>query len=143
MELEKIDIHELLPQQEPFVMVDTLTFFDEKETSTTFTIREDNIFVEDGFLNECAIAENIAQTCAARLGYINKYILKRGIQIVFIGVFKNMVFCESSIDGDVFHTTICVTEQVMEITLVNASVKCGDRIIATAEMKIAAPRLII
>jgi 3-hydroxymyristoyl/3-hydroxydecanoyl-(acyl carrier protein) dehydratase len=49
MELEKIDIHELLPQQEPFVMVDTLTFFDEKETSTTFTIREDNIFVEDGF----------------------------------------------------------------------------------------------
>ena len=75
MELEKIDIHELLPQQEPFVMVDTLTFFNEKETSTTFTVREDNIFVEDGVLNECAIAENIAQTCAARLGYINKYIL--------------------------------------------------------------------
>ena len=90
MELEKIDIHELLPQQEPFVMVDTLTFFDEKETSTTFTIREDNIFVEDGFLNECAIAENIAQTCAARLGYINKYILKRGIQIGFIGGIKNI-----------------------------------------------------
>ena len=137
MELEKIDIHELLPQQEPFVMVDTLTFFDEKETSTTFTIREDNIFVEDGFLNECAIAENIAQTCAARLGYINKYILKRGIQIGFIGGIKNMVFCESSKVGDVLHTTICVTEQVMEIILVNASVKCGDRIIATAEMKIA------
>ena len=78
MELKDIDIHELLPQQEPFVMVDTLTFFDEKETSTTFTIREDNIFEEDGVLNACAIAENIAQTCAARLGYINKYILKRG-----------------------------------------------------------------
>lgn len=30
-----------------------------------------------------------------------------------------------------------VTEQVMEITLVNATVKCCDRIIATAEMKIA------
>ena len=137
MELEKIDIHELLPQQEPFVMVDTLTFFDEKETSTTFTVREDNIFVEDGVLNECAIAENIAQTCAARLGYINKYILKRGIQIGFIGGIKNMVFAESPKVGDVLHTTICVTEQVMEITLVNASVKCGDRIIATAEMKIA------
>lgn len=31
MELKDIDIHELLPQQEPFVMVDTLTFFDEKK----------------------------------------------------------------------------------------------------------------
>lgn len=137
MELEKIDIHELLPQQEPFVMVDTLTFFDEKITSTKFTVRKDNIFVEDGVLNECAIAENIAQTCAARLGYINKYILKRGIQIGFIGGIKNLVFSETPKVGDILHTTIYVTEQVMEITLVNATVKCCDRIIATAEMKIA------
>ena len=137
MELEKIDIHELLPQQEPFVMVDTLTFFDEKTTSTKFTVRKDNIFVEDGVLNECAIAENIAQTCAARLGYINKYILKRGIQIGFIGGIKNLVFSETPKVGDVLDTTIYVTEQVMEITLVNATVKCCDRIIATAEMKIA------
>ena len=137
MELEKIDIHELLPQQEPFVMVDILTFFDEKITSTKFTVRKDNIFVEDGVLNECAIAENIAQTCAARLGYINKYILKRGIQIGFIGGIKNLVFSETPKVGDVLDTTIYVTEQVMEITLVNATVKCCDRIIATAEMKIA------
>lgn len=137
MELEKIDIHELLPQQEPFVMVDTLTFFDEKTTSTKFTVRKDNIFVEDGVLNECAIAENIAQTCAARLGYINKYILKRGIQIGFIGGIKNLIFSETPKVGDVLDTTIYVTEQVMEITLVNATVKCCDRIIATAEMKIA------
>ncbi len=137
MELEKIDIHELLPQQEPFVMVDTLTFFDEKTTSTKFTVRKDNIFVEDGVLNECAIAENIAQTCAARLGYINKYILKRGIQIGFIGGIKNLTFSETPKVGDVLDTTIYVTEQVMEITLVNATVKCCDRIIATAEMKIA------
>lgn len=137
MELEKIDIHELLPQQEPFVMVDTLTFFDEKTTSTKFTVRKDNIFVEDGVLNECAIAENIAQTCAARLGYINKYILKRGIQIGFIGGIKNLEFSETPKVGDVLDTTIYVTEQVMEITLVNATVKCCDRIIATAEMKIA------
>ena len=137
MELEKIDIHELLPQQEPFVMVDTLTFFDEKTTSTKFTIRKDNIFVEDGILNECAIAENIAQTFAARLGYINKYFLKRGIQIGFIGGIKNLMFSETPKVGDVLDTTIYVTEQVMEITLVNATVKCCDRIIATAEMKIA------
>ena len=74
MDLEQIDIHELLPQREPFVMVDKLVYFDEKTTTTSFLVREDNLFVENGRLNACALAENIAQTCAARLGYVNKYI---------------------------------------------------------------------
>ena len=137
MKLEDIDIHELLPQQEPFVMVDKLTSFDKKMTSTRFTIREDCLFVEAGMLEECAVAEIIAQTCAARLGYVNKYILKRGIQIGFIGGIKNLVINETPKVGDVLDTTIEVVEQVMEITLVSAIVKCDDRIIATAEMKIA------
>lgn len=68
MDLEQIDIHELLPQREPFVMVDKLVYFDEKTTTTSFLVREDNLFVENGRLNACALAENIAQTCAARLG---------------------------------------------------------------------------
>ena len=34
MDLEQIDIHELLPQREPFVMVDKLVYFDEKTTKT-------------------------------------------------------------------------------------------------------------
>src|SRR3712207_9444280 len=94
MKLEHIDIHELLPQQEPFIMVDRLTAFDDRVTSTRFTIRPDNIFVEEGKLLACAIAENMAQTCAARLGYINKYILKRAIQIGFIGAIRDMVVTE-------------------------------------------------
>lgn len=137
MNLQKIDINELLPQQEPFVMVDKLTYFDEKKTSTTFTVREDNLFVEDGRLNACALAENIAQTCAARLGYVNKYILKRAIQIGFIGAIKNMEVIEMPKVGEQLDTSIDVIEQVMELTLVNATIKVGDRLIASAEMKIA------
>lgn len=137
MNLQKIDIHELLPQQEPFVMVDKLTYFDEKKTSTTFIVREDNLFVEDGRLNACALAENIAQTCAARLGYVNKYILKRAIQIGFIGAIKNMEVIEMPKVGEQLDTSIDVIEQVMELTLVNATIKVGDRQIASAEMKIA------
>ncbi|WP_024989411.1 pseudouridylate synthase [Segatella albensis] len=137
MNLQKIDIHELLPQQEPFVMVDKLTYFDEKKTSTTFLVREDNLFVEDGQLNACALAENIAQTCAARLGYVNKYILKRAIQIGFIGAIKNMEVIETPKVGELLDTSIDVIEQVMELTLVNATAKVGDRLIASAEMKIA------
>ena len=78
--IEDIDIHELLPQQEPFVLVDRLTWFDEQRTTTEFTVREDHLMVEDGRLMTCALAENMAQTCAARLGYVNKYILYRSCQ---------------------------------------------------------------
>lgn len=137
MDLEQIDIHELLPQREPFVMVDKLVHFDEKTTTTSFLVREDNLFVENGRLNACALAENIAQTCAARLGYVNKYILKRGIQIGFIGAVKDMKVIDTPVVGDVLTTTIHVLEQIMGLTLVTAVIRIGDRVVTTAEMKIA------
>ena len=90
MEFEKIDIHELLPQQEPFVMVGKLCHFDMEKTSTVTEIVSDNIFVENGVFTPSGIIENIAQTCAARIGYVNKYILKKGIQLGFIGAIRNL-----------------------------------------------------
>ena len=135
--LEEIDIHELLPQQEPFVMVDVLTHFDAGSTSTRFEIRADNIFVTDGRLDTSALAENMAQTCAARLGYVNKYVLKRAIQLGFIGAIKGMKVFDTPKVGDVLDTTIEVIEQIMDLTLVSATVRVGDRVISTAEMKIA------
>lgn len=137
MDLEQIDIHELLPQREPFVMVDKLVYFDEKTTTTSFLVQEDNLFVENGRLNACALAENIAQACAVRLGYVNKYILKRGIQIGFIGAVKDMKVIDTPVVGDVLTTTIHVLEQIMGLTLVTAVIRIGDRVVTTAEMKIA------
>ena len=81
MEFDKIDIHELLPQREPFVMVGRLVYFDNEKTVVQTEVKEDNIFVENGVFTVSGIIENIAQTCAARIGYVNKYILKKGIQL--------------------------------------------------------------
>lgn len=75
--LRQIDIHELLPQQEPFVMVGTLVRIDERTTVTQTVIKESNIFVDGKSLSASGLVENIAQTCATRIGYVNKYILKR------------------------------------------------------------------
>lgn len=135
--IEDIDIHELLPQQEPFVLVDRLTWFDEQRTITEFTVREDHLMVEDGRLMTCALAENMAQTCAARLGYVNKYILKKDIQIGFIGAVKDMVIHDTPKVGDMLVTTIDVLQQLMNITLAEATIRCNDRIIATSQLKIA------
>ena len=77
MDLKTINILELLPQRPPFIMVDKLLYFDEVRTNTCLTVRADNIFVDDDTMTATGLIENIAQTCAVRLGYINRYIYKR------------------------------------------------------------------
>ena len=137
MEFEKIDIHELLPQQEPFVMVENLRHFDMEKTITTTEIVSDNIFVENGVFTASGIIENIAQTCAARIGYVNKYILKKGIQLGFIGAIRALNLYRCPKVGEVIETSIVTIEEIFGMTLVTASVKAGDEIIAESEMKIA------
>lgn len=137
MELEKIDIHELLPQQEPFVMVDRLVSFTMEETMTRTLIRIENLMVDDGRLGSSGIIENIAQTCAARIGYINKYILKRGIQLGFIGAIRNMTIYRYPKVGEEIETEIRILEEIFGMTLVKATVRVGKELIAESEMKIA------
>lgn len=135
--LQDIDIHELLPQQEPFVMVGKLIEFDMQRTVTETIISEENIFVEDGVFTSAGLTENIAQTCAARLGYINKYILKKGIEIGFIGAIRNLQFLEFPKVGDKIVTLIDTLEEVMGMTLIHSTVRSGERLIAECDMKIA------
>lgn len=137
MRFEDIDVHTLLPQQEPFVMIDQLLHFDEVTTTTRFKVREDHLYVENGRLNACALIENIAQTCAARMGYINHYIYKKEVQLGFIGSVKNLIVKRVPLLGETLTTTIKVMEEIMQLTLVQAEIKVGEETIVTAEMKIA------
>lgn len=134
---EDIDIRELLPQREPFVMVGRLLHFDMKRTITQTLIEENNLFVENGQLSQPGLIENIAQTCATRIGYINKYILKKAIQIGFIGAIRNLSISRAPQLGELITTEINVIEDVFGMTLVSASVKSGEELIAESEMKIA------
>ena len=135
--LRNIDIHELLPQQEPFVMVGKLTAFDEKCTVTETFIKEDNIFVCDGVFSAPGLVENIAQTCAARIGYVNKYILNKGIQLGFIGAIRNLEITGCPKVGDTITTCVMVIDDVLGMTLANAVVTCNGETLATTEIKIA------
>ncbi len=135
--LRQIDIHELLPQQEPFVMIGKLVHFDETLTVTETLVKADNLFVEHGCFSAPGLMENIAQTCAARIGYVNKYILKKGIQLGFIGAVRNFEVIELPKVGDVIITRVDVKEEVFGMTLAEACIECGGKTIVTTEMKIA------
>lgn len=137
MSFEEINILELLPQREPFIAVGSLLHFDMETTITLTKITAESLFVSHGELSSSGVIENIAQTCATRIGYINKYILKKGIQIGFIGAIKNLKIFRLPEIGETIVTKINVVEEIFGMILVNAVIKSGEETITEAEMKIA------
>ena len=135
-EFEKIDVHTLLPQQEPFVMIDRLVHYDPVKTVTTLEVRSDNIFADDGHLSVAGLNENIAQTCAARMGYIS---LSSGdrVKIGVIGAITGFCVNRTPLVGEVLTTTIEVKQEVFQVTLVHAAVTVGTEVIAETDLKIA------
>lgn len=136
-QLRQIDIHELLPQQEPFVMIGKLTHFDQTLTVTETLVQEENIFVDGGRFSAAGLMENIAQTCAARIGYANKYILKKGIQLGFIGAVRNFEVKALPKVGDTIVTRVEVKEEIFGMTLAYATIECDSEVLVSTEMKIA------
>jgi predicted hotdog family 3-hydroxylacyl-ACP dehydratase len=137
MKIKDIDIKTIIPQQASFIMIDTLVHFDNVFTKTEFEIRPDNMFVEDGKFLEAGLIENIAQTCAARMGYINTVILKDEVRLGFIGAVKSLLIHKLPAVYSKLETTIEVVNEVFNITLVNATTMCNDEVLVTCEMKIS------
>lgn len=135
-QLRAIDIHELLPQQEPFVMIGCLTQIDEVRTVTETVISPQNIFVDDGQFSASGLIENIAQSCAARIGFVNKYILHNDIQIGVIGAVKNFQVLSLPKAGQTINTTVDTVSEVFGMTLAKATVTCEGEVLATTDIKI-------
>ena len=134
--IEDITLKELIPQRPPFVMIDRLLSCNKTVTVTELVVQEDNLFVADGRFSAEGLMENIAQTCAARMGYIN---LSNGdtVKIGVIGAVNNFDVLRTPKIGERIVTTIEVQEELFQITLVKAFVKCGDELLAQTNMKIA------
>lgn len=135
-QLRAIDIHELLPQQEPFVMIGCLNQIDEVRTVTETVISPQNIFVDDGQFSASGLIENIAQSCAARIGFVNKYILHNDIQIGVIGAVKNFQVLSLPKAGQTINTTVDTVSEVFGMTLAKATVTCEGEVLATTDIKI-------
>ncbi len=65
---KSVAIQNYLPHRKPMLMVDIITEISNEAVCTTFVIKVDNLFVNNGELQEVALIENAAQTCAAIVG---------------------------------------------------------------------------
>lgn len=133
---QEYDILTLLPQRPPMVMVDRLLHCDPVVTETILTVQADNIMVDDGRLSAMGLIENIAQTCAARMGYINLTAGKE-VQVGVIGALRDVEIHALPKVGDTITTHIEVSDEVFGMTLAQASSRCGDTLLASGTIKIA------
>jgi len=128
-------IRELIPQKEPFVMVDRLYSTDEKTTVSGFKVKNDHVFFSEGNLTEPALIENIAQTAAARVGYECE---RAGIAVPvgFIGAIKNLRIYSLPELNTELKTIVTIDYLVMDFTLITGKIYKGEELIAECEMKI-------
>lgn len=129
------NILSVIPQRPPFVMIDTLLEAGDANASSAFTILPDNVLVINGYLREPGLIENIAQTAAARFGYLclaNNQTVPNG----FIGALSRLQINRLPAVHTRIETRIVITNQVFNATLVKGEVLDGDQVIATCEMKI-------
>ena len=134
--IQDIPLKELIPQRPPFVMIDRLVSSDAVFSVTELEVRPDNLFVDNGRMTAAGLVENIAQTCAARIGYIK---LNSGetVKIGVIGSISNLNIARTPNVGEHLVTTIKLLEEVFQVTLVEAMVKSDDEVLAQCNMKIA------
>ncbi|MGN6439245.1 MAG: 3-hydroxyacyl-ACP dehydratase [Agriterribacter sp.] len=129
------DILPLIPQRAPFVMVDELVAAGETTGVTRFEVRQDNIFVQDGYLTEPALIENIAQTAAAHTGYVFKE-KNEPVPVGFIGAVQNLEIKKLPAVGDQIETEITIKNQVFDVTLISGKITSKEEEIAKCDMKI-------
>jgi predicted hotdog family 3-hydroxylacyl-ACP dehydratase len=64
------DIKRLIPQREPFIMVDEFEECDDTSAGTALHVCPDNYFIlPDGTMAETGLIEHLAQSCSALSGY--------------------------------------------------------------------------
>ncbi len=118
------------------VMIDRLLECDQTTTASCFSISPDCLFLDNGELTSEGMIENIAQTCAARIGYLNMQ-SGNSVKLGFIGGIKDFRTSQRPVTGDTIVTRITVKEEIFGITLVDAVIMLNDTEIAHTTMKIA------
>lgn len=134
---EAIVLSELLPQRPPYLLVDRLLDYDTERIRCRLQVTADHLMVDDGRLSPAGLIEHIAQTCATRIGFINKYILHRPVTIGYVASLHDLRLERLPRVGETIETEVRVLEDCFGMTLITACVTSADEVLATGEMKIA------
>jgi len=128
-------IHSLIPQRAPIMMLDAFFEGSETEAFTGLTVQANNMFCVNGLFTEPGIIEHIAQSASALAGY-KAFCQQKTAPVGYIGEVKKFRIFRLPAAGEQLKTSVHILSEVLKISLLSAETKSGDDTIATSQMKI-------
>ncbi len=133
--LTEEEVSLLLPQKEPFVLVDALYSCKASLAKTGFNIPKEHSLVEDGFLSEAGILENMAQSIALKAGYLAKHQTQNTPKIGYLAAIKNAKIYHLPKVGQKITTQIKLTHALGTMKRYHAEIKdMHNKALASAEI---------
>lgn len=134
MSIQGEDIKRLIPQREPFIMVDSFSTTTDGAALTALTVSHGNYFLQGGQLAETGLIEHIAQSAAALAGYQGQQ--QGEPRIGLIGEVKRFECLRKPSLGEKVQTTVRFGFSMGNVTLATGECHVGEETIATAQLKI-------
>ncbi len=129
------DILKLIPQRPPVVMVDAFYGIEEGVSHSGLTILDSNIFCAGGHLREPGIIEHIAQSAAARMGFI--FMQKNEpVPLGYIGSVDKLAIHKLPELGSELRTRISIVQELGNLSLISAESTANGEPVAECRMKI-------
>jgi len=130
-----MDIKSVIPQREPIIMIDKILNHSDEKTSTSLTIKETNIFVEEDIFQSSGLIEHIAQSSAARMGIQTTKEGKKPL-LGYIASIRNMMINRLPKVGETILTEIIITNQINNIIVVKGESKVENIVVSSCELKV-------
>lgn len=129
------EITHLIPQKNPFVMVDSLLDFSETMVQSSFTVKSDNLFCSNEMFLESGLIENMAQTVALHTGY-DFFLRGEPAPTGYIGSIKKIEIKQLPKLNETITTNVTILHEFLGVTLVEIEVENSNKqIIASGNMK--------
>lgn len=129
------ELQELIPQRPPMQMVDTFCGISDGISRSGLTVTPENVFCIGGRLAEPGIVEHMAQSAAARIGYLCRR-EGREVPLGYIASIDRMAFYFLPETGQTLDTSMEVLQEVFGITLAGIVTRIGNEVVAEGVMKI-------
>ena len=129
------EITHLIPQKNPFVMVDSLLDFSETMVQSSFTVKSDNLFCSNEMFLESGLIENMAQTVALHTGY-DFFLRGEPAPTGYMGSIKKIETKQLPKLNETITTNVTILHEFLGVTLVEIEVENSNKqIIASGNMK--------
>ena len=139
MKIKGEDIKRLIPQREPFMMMDEIEASDGTHAVTALTVLKENYFIlYDSTMAETGLIEHIAQSCSALMGLqvLEQENPSEKPPVGLIGEIKRFECMRRPNIGEKVCTTIEFGFTFGNVTMATGESRVGDETIAKAQLKI-------